>query len=316
MQIANPIYDVVFKYLMEDSKVAKLIISAIIDEEIESLEFKPQEYVTEVEPDKKERKPDLSYPGTLTVYRLDFSAKIKTNDGFKNILIEIQKAKFPTDIMRFRKYLGDNYSNNDNTYESDNDKKAIPILSIYFLGHKLDHLKSPVIKVKRHYYDGITGTELKDNEEFIESLTHDSVIIQIPYLKEPRRTELEQLLSIFDQGESHSTHHILNVKEEDFPEKYGEIIRRLQRAIAEKKIRQTMDIEDEIIEELKRKQRQIEKFTDIIEEKDKTIDEKDKTIVEKNKTIEDKDKELIKKELELDDLKKKLIVFENLLKNK
>jgi hypothetical protein len=26
MQIANPIYDVVFKYLMEDAKVAKLLI--------------------------------------------------------------------------------------------------------------------------------------------------------------------------------------------------------------------------------------------------------------------------------------------------
>jgi hypothetical protein len=293
MQIANPIYDVVFKYLMEDSKVAKLLISAIIDEEIESLEFKPQEYVTEVDSEKIERKPDLSYPGTLTVYRLDFSAKIKTNDGYKNLLIEIQKAKFPTDIMRFRKYLGENYSDKENTYESKNEKKAIPILSIYFLGHKLDHLESPVIKVKRHYYDGITGIELKEKEEFIESLTHDSVIIQIPFLKEPRRTELEQLLSIFDQGESHSTHQILNVREEDFPEKYREIIRRLQRAITEMKIRQTMDIEDEIIEELKRKQRQIENYAEVIEEKDKIIDEKDQ---------------------ELADLKKRLLDLENLLK--
>ena len=30
MLIANPIYDVVFKYLMEDSKIAKLVISSII----------------------------------------------------------------------------------------------------------------------------------------------------------------------------------------------------------------------------------------------------------------------------------------------
>jgi len=29
IQIANPIYDVVFKYLMEDNKIAKLIISTI-----------------------------------------------------------------------------------------------------------------------------------------------------------------------------------------------------------------------------------------------------------------------------------------------
>jgi hypothetical protein len=30
MQIANPIYDVVFNYLMEDAKIAKLLISSII----------------------------------------------------------------------------------------------------------------------------------------------------------------------------------------------------------------------------------------------------------------------------------------------
>ena len=294
MEIANPIYDVVFKYLMEDNKVAKLIISAIIDEEIESLQFKPQELVTEVDSDKIKWKPDLTYPGTLTVYRLDFSARIKTADGYKNVLIEIQKAKFPTDIMRFRKYLGENYADKENAYESGNAKKAIPILSIYFLGHKLNHSESPVIKVKRHYYDGTTGIELKEKEEFIESLTHDSVIIQIPYLKEPRRTDLEQLLSIFDQGKSHSTLHILNVKEKDFPEKYSEVIRRLQRAIAERQIRKTMDIEDEIIEELKLKQRQIEKYAEVIEEKDKVIDEKN---------------------LELEFLKKKLSDYEKNLKN-
>ena len=39
MQIANPIYDVVFKFMMEDSKVAKKFISAIIGEEVLELDF-------------------------------------------------------------------------------------------------------------------------------------------------------------------------------------------------------------------------------------------------------------------------------------
>ena len=30
MHIANPIYDVVFKYMLEDNKTAKLFLSAII----------------------------------------------------------------------------------------------------------------------------------------------------------------------------------------------------------------------------------------------------------------------------------------------
>ena len=33
MRIANPIYDVVFKYLLEDNKIAKKLISLIIGEE-------------------------------------------------------------------------------------------------------------------------------------------------------------------------------------------------------------------------------------------------------------------------------------------
>jgi hypothetical protein len=34
MHIANPIYDTVFKFLMEDEKVARAFISAIIGEEV------------------------------------------------------------------------------------------------------------------------------------------------------------------------------------------------------------------------------------------------------------------------------------------
>ena len=49
MQIANPIYDVVFKHLMEDAKIAKLLISSIIGEEIETLEFRPQEFTADID---------------------------------------------------------------------------------------------------------------------------------------------------------------------------------------------------------------------------------------------------------------------------
>ena len=106
MHIANPIYDVVFKYLMDDSKIAKLFISTIIGEKILSLDFLPKEKVVELE------------HRSLTVYRLDFSAKIQTADGYKNVLIEIQKAKFATDIMRFRRYLGEQYQKKENVYET------------------------------------------------------------------------------------------------------------------------------------------------------------------------------------------------------
>ncbi len=47
MRIANPIYDVVFKYLMEDRESAVLLLSEIIGEDIVELDFHPQESTAE-----------------------------------------------------------------------------------------------------------------------------------------------------------------------------------------------------------------------------------------------------------------------------
>jgi len=227
---------------------------------------------------------------------LDFSARIKTADGYKKVLIEIQKAKLATDIMRFRKYLGEQYQNKENSYEVEiagrTHRKAMPIVSIYFLGHKLDQITAPLIKVNRQYLDPTTGNEIKERDEFIESLTHDSYIIQIPQLRKRFQTEVEQLLSVFDQDNVTSDHHIMNVREEDFPPKFRLLIRRLQRAIVEPEVRRTMEIEDEILEELQEKEREIARSVQIIEEKDRTIEENKKTIEEKDRLIEELQKRL------------------------
>ena len=47
MIIANPIYDVVFKYLLEDIDIARELLSTILGEEIIGLEVKPQETAME-----------------------------------------------------------------------------------------------------------------------------------------------------------------------------------------------------------------------------------------------------------------------------
>ena len=288
MKIANPIYDVVFKYLMDDNKIAKLMISKIIGEDIDSLDFQPKENVVKIErAGTDDEKPQASF----TVYRLDFAAKIKLPNGkFKQVIIEIQKAKLPTDIMRFRRYLGHQYLTNKNAIEKEIKGElrntALPIVSIYFLGHPLDHETAPVIKVNRNYIDLATGEQLKNKEEFIESLTHDSYVIQIPELKGKRRNELERILSIFDQSQKESD-HILNINESDFPEEYRDIIRTLQRAISDEDIQNTMDLEDEILEELEKKERRIGDLLDSINIKDKALDEKDKALDEKDKLIEE-----------------------------
>ena len=192
MEIANPIYDVVFKYLMEDHDIARLIISTIIKQKVKSLELKPQESTVELT------------IGSLTVYRLDFAAKIETPDGLKTVLIEIQKAKLATDVMRFRTYLGEQYQSKENTYKKKvirkyagqpvevEETKAIPILSIYFLGYPLEHFHVPVIRVQRDIYNDATNEKLEGREEFIECLTHDSYIIQVPYLKDDQKNRIRE----------------------------------------------------------------------------------------------------------------------------
>ena len=277
VEIANPIYDVVFKYLMNDEKVAKLLLSAIIGREVVSLEFRPTEH-------------HFPVGELLAVLRMDFSARIvDENGGQELVIIELQKAKLASDIMRFRRYLGEQYANKENMVREPAPeypyRKALPILSIYFLGHTLEHTKAPVVRVNRHYSDAATGERIREKEAFIESLTHDSVIIQIPYLKGSRRTELEQLLALFDQSSATDDPHFLAINESDLPERYRPLLRRLQKAIADPAVRQSMDAEDDLIEEIKDYQRLITEKESIITEKESIITEKESIITEKDETI-------------------------------
>ncbi|MCP4110992.1 MAG: hypothetical protein GY749_36625 [Desulfobacteraceae bacterium] len=303
MHIANPIYDVVFKYLMEDQEIAKLIISTITGEEIVDLEFLPQESTLFIE--------QLS----LTVYRLDFSAKIRQPDGtLKLIIIEIQKAKLATDIMRFRRYLGEQYSKKTNIYQVTTGNKTIrkgmPVVSIYFLGYRLDNITAPVIKVARHYYDVTTGKEIPEREDFIESLTHDSYVIQIPHLGYDRRSEVEELLAVFDQHRITADEHTLDINEDEYQEKYQKIIRRLERANANPEVRRTMDAEDEIIEELRELERVIELKDKELAEKnqalDQVLEEKDQVLEEKTETIENQCKKIEEQQKIIAELQKRL----------
>ena len=61
-------------------------------------------------------------------------------------------------------------------------------------------------------------------------------------------------------------HHILNIKEEEYPEKYRPLIRRLQSAILEPEMRKQMKIEDGILDEFEDMQRQI------LQQRQKTAD--------------------------------------------
>ena len=185
MVIANPIYDVVFKKMMENERVANFFIGTLLDQTIEAVEVKPQEftYIDEL--------------AGLAVFRLDFIATIQTSDGgFKKVLIEIQKAKNQIDLMRFRNYLAEQYKKEDNVNE---EKVILPITTIYILGFKLPEIETPCIKVERNYRDLINKTVLEVKSEFVEKLTHDSYVVQIERITDRYSSRLDKLLSVFEQ---------------------------------------------------------------------------------------------------------------------
>ncbi len=185
MIIANPIYDVVFKRLMENEKVAKFFIATLLEQTIETIEVKPQEFTYT---DKL---------AGLAVFRLDFIATIKTDAGeYKKVLIEIQKAKNPIDLMRFRNYLAEQYKKED---KINNENVVLPITTIYILGFKLPEIISPCIRVKRDYIDLINKTMLTQKSEFVEKLTHDCFVVQVERITDRYQTRLDKLLSVFEQ---------------------------------------------------------------------------------------------------------------------
>ena len=73
--------------------------------------------------------------------------------------------------------------------------------------------------------------------------------------------------------------HILELDENNYPQKYHRLIRRLQRAVAEPDIRKTMDVEDDYLDYLEDKER-------VIEQQGLKLKEKDQLIAEQNKLIE------------------------------
>lgn len=238
MLLANPIYDVVFKYLMEDGEIARRLLSRIIGQEIVEIAVQPQEYI------------GRSEKFEVIILRLDFKATIKTKEGHhKKVLIELQKGKNAADIMRFRKYLGDNYKKEDVVDPIDKSKKdALPIITIYFLGYRLNNVTTSIMKVNREYIDLITDEKITANEEFIEKLTHDSYVIQIPRLKKKVRTTLEKVLKVFDQSYITDDKKTLEFEEEDFEgdDLLQLIADRLRRAATEEELLRKIEIEEEV----------------------------------------------------------------------
>lgn len=294
--IANPIYDVVFKYLMEDERVAKILLSALLKKEILELEMRKQEYTA-------------MQQTRISLFRMDFAAKIRDKDGSEHlVLIELQKTWLATETLRFRQYLGTQYLNKENMKSGDDSNYGLPIISIYILGHSLGDLKEPVIYVRRRYLD-YDDNEIDRKDKFIESLTHDSIIVQIPYLQGRTRNRLERLLNLFDQDRRNKDNdHYLEIDETQFPGKDEKLlVDRLLRAGMTPDVRRAMEVEDEILSEIEARDTTIMLKDKVIEQKEQVIEQKKQELEQKKQELEQKDQVIEQKEQALKEMAQLLL---------
>lgn len=271
IQIANPIYDSVFKYLMEDERIAKTLLSALLKKEVVAVEMRRNEYTNGVR-------------DNISMFRMDFGAHVKEPDGtIRLVLIELQKTWLETETLRFRQYLGAQYSNPENVpSENNKDGYAIPMVAIYLLGHRVGDINVPVLYVKHKAYD-YDGNVVTDGipDPFVESLIHDSIIVQIPLLHGQVNNRLEKVLSVFDQSQKNgSDRHVLNVNDTPFDDDddMQYLLRRLLMAAANAQLRQEMNVEDEYFKAL--------------EDRDTALMMKDKKLAEQAEQLEQNKAEL------------------------
>ena len=307
MVIANPIYDVVFKILMDDIRIARFFIETLIEETIEDIEVKPQEFNVTVYTEEQE----LAIETRLrTVYSMDYIATIKTKEeGHKKVLIEIQKARNTTDVMRFRNYLAHQYKTEDIIETAKGKKKmALPVITIYLLGFKLPNVESPAIKIGRNYMDLITHKVIEKKVDFIEQLTHDSFVVQIPRIEKKIQTKLEELLSVFEQSNFLDTNGTIK----NYPYKVKNpivksILKKLNTEGVDPEKRQGIENEIEAWRTIEASfGNQLQDALFELEEAQKALEVSNKEMEAKNKEMEAKNKALEEKEKELEQLRQML----------
>jgi len=288
MKVANPIYDIVFKYLMEDQRIARTILSALLKVDVLDVEIRPHEYSDDTR-------------DNLSIFRIDFGATIRDEAGNeKLILIELQKTWLETEALRFRQYLGVHYSNPKNVRK---DGYALPMVAVYLLGHKVGSIEEPVLYVNHQScdYDGNIITQgLPD--PFVESLNHNSIIVQIPRLHGHINNRLDMVLSIFDQSNRDKDDGRLLTIDDTVYENDAEmerILHRLTMAASDADMRHKMNVEDEYYSIIEKRDTEILMRDQQIAEKNAQLSEKNAQLSEKNAQLSEKNAQLSEKNAQL-----------------
>jgi len=304
MIVANPIYDVVFKYLMEDERIARTILSALLKQDVVRVEMRPHEYSN----DERD---------SLSVFRIDFGATIRDEKGKeKLILVELQKTWVETETLRFRQYLGVQYRSPRNM-RGDN---ALPMVAVYLLGHKVGDIEEPVLYVNHDCYDYDDNRVEKGlPDPFVESLTHNSIIVQIPRLQGRLNgnTRLGKVLSVFDQSNrDQDDEQVLRLDERAYSNDSDmeHILHRLTMAAADAEMRHRMDVEDEYFSAIEKRDTEILLKEKKLAEQNVKLAEQNVKIVQQDEKIAQQDEKIAQQDEKLAQQDEKLARQQDMLR--
>ena len=296
IHVANPIYDSVFKYIMEDERIAKTMLSALLKKEVVHVTVRPHEYSNTTR-------------DTLSMFRIDFAATVREREGNeikdRIVLIELQKTWLNTETLRFRQYLGAQYSNKNNIREAEDKGFAYPMVAVYLLGHRVGNIKEPIVYVNHDVFD-YNGNVVEDGnmEPFVESLTHNSIIVQIPLLHGNVNNRLEKVLSVFDQTlVDGDTQQVLKIDEDKFADDNDMlyVLHKLTAAAANSEMRQDMNVEDEYY-------KAIEDRDTAIMQRDKMLKERDCKMAQMDERLSQQSEQLSQQSEQLRNMAKALFV--------
>lgn len=305
--VANPIYDCVFKFLMEDERIAKTVLSALLKKEVVSVEMRRHEHPN-VTRDK------------ISMFRIDFAAQVKEDDGtVRLILIELQKTWVDTETLRFRRYLAAQYNAEENMVKDGELKGyAVPMIAVYLLGHRVGDIDKAVVYVTHNAFD-YDGKVVEGGmqDPFINSLIHDSIIVQIPLLHGKINNRLDRVLSVFDQSQRDAKNQqivCLDEKEYAGDSDMMYILHRLGLAAMDADVRQEMNDEDEFYSVLEARDTQVMKLNEQLTEKKKQLNEQKAQLNEQKARLNEKQAQLSEKQAQLSEKTVRLAEAEAQLK--
>ena len=303
--IANPIYDTAFKYMMQNERAAKVLISNLLDKEVDELQILAND-IPVFEKD------------SLRILRLDFAAKIRdrNTDRTEIVTIELQKAYSDSEVKRFRDYLASNYANPRHTekrrrmtvaknretgkYERVEVEEDVPlhIIAIYFLGSGFDDLIDSVAPVIYNFPQpvGIDGQPVKGIRDtlFFKALTHDTIVVRINKLKANAQSKVEKMLEIFIQDDvSDSSKQLLEVKDIDTKsDEYRELAMPLALAAGDVEFRKKMSMEaylSRLLQDSEYAQNEKEYYQQLVSEQASQLQEQKTQLQEKDSQLQEKD---------------------------